>query len=46
VKVDDARVDWLKERVRIMEEVYEETAGYQTIIRRARFLATLLERKK
>jgi len=58
VKADKARIDRLKEqlrstpqevdheRVRIMAEVYEETAGYQTIIRRAQFLATLLERKK
>ena len=29
-----------------MAEVYEDTAGYQQIIRRAKFLATLLERKK
>jgi formate C-acetyltransferase len=29
-----------------MEEVYEDTAGYQQIIRRAKFMATLLERKK
>jgi hypothetical protein len=48
VKVDQARIDRLKEqlrstpaevdfeRVRIMEEVYEDTAGYQQIIRRAR----------
>lgn len=58
VKVDTARIDRLKEqlmstppvvdfeRVRIMEEVYEDTAGYQQIIRRAKFMATLLERKK
>jgi len=58
VEADKDRIDRLKEqlrstpqevdheRVRIMEEVYEETAGYQTIIRRAKFLATLLERKK
>jgi trans-4-hydroxy-L-proline dehydratase len=58
VKADKARIDRLKEqlrstpqevdheRVSIMAEVYEETAGYQTIIRRAKFLATLLERKK
>ena len=44
VKVDTARIDRLKEqlmstppevdfeRVRIMEEVYEDTAGYQQII--------------
>ena len=58
VKVDTARIDRLKEqlrstpaevdfeRVRIMEEVYDDTAGYQMIIRRAKFMATLLERKK
>ncbi len=58
VKVDTARIDRLKEqlrstpaevdfeRVRIMHEVYEDTAGYQQIIRRAKFMATLLERKK
>jgi trans-4-hydroxy-L-proline dehydratase len=58
VKADKARIDRLKEqlrstpaevdfeRVRIMHEVYEDTAGYQQIIRRAKFMATLLERKK
>ena len=58
VKADKARIDRLKEqlrstpqevdfeRVRIMEEVYEDTVGYQQIIRRAKFMATLLERKK
>jgi pyruvate formate-lyase/glycerol dehydratase family glycyl radical enzyme len=58
VKADKARIDRLKEqlrstpaevdfeRVRIMEEVYEDTAGYQQILRRAKFMATLLERKK
>ena len=58
VTADKARIDRLKEqlrstpaevdfeRVRIMEEVYEDTAGYQQIIRRAKFMATLLERKK
>jgi formate C-acetyltransferase len=58
VKVDSARIDRLKEqhlrtpqaldneRVRIMAEVYEGTAGYQQIIRRAKFLAELVERKK
>jgi hypothetical protein len=57
VKVDKARIDRLKEqlrstpaevdfeRVRIMEEVYDDTVGYQQIIRRAKFMATLLERK-
>ena len=34
------------ERVRIMAEVYEGTAGYQQIIRRAKFFAELIERKK
>ena len=58
VTADKARIDRLKEqlrstpaevdfeRVRIMAEVYEDTAGYQQIIRRAKFMATLLERKK
>jgi pyruvate formate-lyase/glycerol dehydratase family glycyl radical enzyme len=58
VKAEKARIDRLKEqlrstpaevdfeRVRIMAEVYEDTAGYQQIIRRAKFMATLLERKK
>ena len=58
VKVDKARIDRLKEqlrstpaevdfeRVRIMAEVYEDTAGYQQIIRRAKFMATLLEQEE
>ena len=58
VKADDARIDRLKEqlrstpkdvdfeRVRIMAEVYEDTVGDQQILRRAKFFATLLERKK
>ena len=58
ITVDKARIDRLKEqlrstpaevdfeRIRIMAEVYEDTAGYQQIIRRAKFMATLLERKK
>jgi hypothetical protein len=58
VKVDNDRVDRLKEQlrsspqeidfecVRVMAEVYEDTVGYQQIIRRAKFMATLLERKK
>ncbi len=57
VQADTERIDRLKEqlmstppevdfeRVRIMEEVYEDTVGYQQIIRRAKFMATLLERK-
>jgi len=58
VNADKARIDRLKEqlrstpqevdfeRVRIMHEVYEDTAGYQQILRRAKFMATLLKRKK
>jgi pyruvate-formate lyase len=58
VKADNARIDRLKEqlrstpkdvdfeRVRIMAEVYDDTAGDQQILRRAKFFATLLERKK
>ena len=58
VKADKARVDRLKEqlrsttpevdfeRIRIMKEVYESTQGDQNIMRRAKFMATLLERKK
>ena len=34
------------ERIRIMYEVYEDTVGYQQIIRRAKFLAEVLDRKK
>lgn len=58
VKADDERIDRLKEqlrsapreldfeRIRIMQEVYEATVGDQQIIRRAKFLAAVLERKK
>ena len=58
IAVDTQRVDRLKaqlldtpqeidnERIRIMAEVYEGTAGYQQIIRRAKFFAELIERKK
>ena len=58
VTADTARIDRLKaqhmstpqevdfERVRIMAEVYEGTAGYQPILRRAKFFAELIERKK
>jgi pyruvate-formate lyase len=58
VKADKARIDRLKEqlrstpqevdfeRVRIMHEVYEDTAGSQQIIRRAKFFAKLIEKKK
>ncbi len=58
VTVDNARVDRLKEqhmstpqeidneRIRIMAEVYEGTAGYQQILRRAKFFEQVIERKK
>ena len=58
VTADKARIDRLKEqlrstpaevdfeRIRIMEEVYAATQGDQNIMRRAKFMATLLERKK
>ena len=58
VKADTTRVDRLKEqlrstpqeidfeRVRVMAEVYEDTAGYQPAITRAKFFAELIERKK
>ena len=58
VNASDARIDRLKEqyrstpmeldfeRIRIMQEVYEDTVGYQQILRRAKFLAEVLERKK
>jgi len=58
VKADTERIDRLKqqlrrtpaevdfERVRIMEKVYEETVGDQQIMRRAKFLAAVLEQKK
>ena len=58
VNADTARIDRLKElyrsvpmkldfeRIRITKEVYEDSVGYQQIIRRAKFLADLLDRKK
>ena len=58
VNADTVRIDDLKklyrsvpmqldfERVRIMKDTYEDTAGKQQIIRRAQFLADLLDRKK
>ncbi len=58
VNADDARIDVLKEklrttpkdldfeRVRIMHEVYGESAGDNQMLRRAKFLAAVLERKK
>ncbi len=58
VKADKERIDRLKEqlrstpqeidfeRVRIMADVYEDTVGYPQIVRRAKFMAALLEQKK
>jgi len=58
VNTDTARIDTLKEllrstpqeldfeRIRIMKEVYEDTVGEEQIMRRAKFLAAVLERKK
>ena len=55
VKADKERIDRLKEqlrstepeldfeRVRIMDDVYEETAGDHQILRRAKFLAAVLD---
>jgi hypothetical protein len=57
VNTDTARIDKLKElyrsvpmkldfeRVKIMKDSYEDTVGKQQIIRRAQFLADLLDRK-
>ena len=57
VNTDTARIDKLKElyrsvpmkldfeRVKIMKDTYEDTVGKQQIIRRAQFLADLLDRK-
>jgi|GEM_PF-260386 len=58
VTADTARIDRLKEqlrstepeldfeRVRIMHDVYEETTGDNQVLRRAKFLAAVLDRKK
>jgi len=58
VNADDARIDALKEQLRtnpfevdyerhvIMRDVYEETVGYEQIIRRARLMEAMVERKK
>jgi len=58
VNADDKRVDRLKEqyrstpqeldfeRIRIMYDSYEDTVGEDQIIRRAKFLADVLDRKK
>jgi hypothetical protein len=55
VNADDARIDALKEQLRstpsevdydrhiIMRDVYEETAGVNEIIRRARLIAATVE---
>jgi pyruvate-formate lyase len=57
-KADIGRIDRLKEllrstpqnldfeRVRIMHQVYDDTAGDTAILRRAKFMAALLEQKK
>ncbi|NOR37140.1 MAG: hypothetical protein GQ577_10355, partial [Woeseiaceae bacterium] len=56
VNADHARVDVLKEvlrstpqevdyeRMKIMHDVYDETVGYQEIIRRARLIEAVVER--
>ena len=58
VKADTSRVDRLKERqrstpqeldferIRIMKDVYEEADGDVQILKRAKFLAAMLDRKK
>ena len=58
VKADRKRIDRLKEqlrsttpeldfeRVRIMHDVYAETTGDNQVLRRAKFLAAVLDRKK
>ena len=58
VNTDTARIDQLKERqrstpqeldferIRIMKDVYEKTPGEAQILRRAKFLAAVLEQKK
>jgi formate C-acetyltransferase len=58
VNADQSRIDRLKEllrstpqdldfeRVRIMQDIYEQTAGDHQALRRAKFLAAVLERKQ
>ena len=58
INADHARVDALKEtlrstpqevdyeRMKIMHDVYDETVGYQEIIRRAKLIAAVVERKE
>ena len=58
VTADDARIDRLKElmrstpqdldfeRVRIMREMYDESAGDHALLQRAKFLAAVLDRKQ
>ncbi len=57
VTADDARIDAMKEQLRstpwevdydrhvIMRDSYEETVGYQEIIRRAKLIEAVVERK-
>jgi len=44
IRTDPKELDF--ERVRLMKEVYEEYVGEDQIIRRSRFLETVLDRKK
>ena len=58
INADHARVDALKETLRstpqevdydrmtIMHDVYDETVGYQEIIRRAKLIEAVVERKE
>ena len=58
VNTDDARIDALKEQLRsipwevdygrhvIMRDSYEETVGFQEVIRRARLMEAMVERKE
>jgi formate C-acetyltransferase len=58
VNADDARIDALKEQLRstpqevdyerhiILRDVYEATAGYDQIIRRAKLIEATVERKQ
>ncbi|MGI9626218.1 MAG: pyruvate formate lyase family protein, partial [Longimicrobiales bacterium] len=58
VKADDARIDALKEQLRttpqevdyerhiILRDVYAETAGYAQVIRRAKLIEAVVERKQ
>ena len=58
VNADDKRIDWMKEellsapqtlsfeRVMVMYDVYRDTVGEDQIMRRVKFLAAMLDRKK